>query len=70
MQRDDVGGGEELVEGDEARVQLPLERLVGAAAAAVDDAHAERARPARGGGADLPEADDPEGLALDTRSRA
>ncbi len=64
MQRDDVARREQLVEVDEARAELGLDRLVGAPPAAVGDLHAEGARPARRGGADLAEADDAERLAL------
>ena len=68
MQRDDVARAEQVVEAEERGSQLGLELLVGAAPAAVDDLHAERARPPCRGGADLAQADDAERLALQARA--
>ena len=68
VQRDDVARREQLVEAEEARAELGLDRLVGAPPAAVGDLHAERARAARRRGADLAEADDAERLALQARA--
>ncbi len=64
VQRDDVGAREQLLERQIARAELRLDRLVGAAAAAVGDLHAEGGAAAGDGASDLAEADDAEQLPL------
>ena len=68
VQRDDIARAEQIVEAEERCSQLRLELLVRAAPPAVDDLHAECARPPCSGRADLTKADDAELLALQARA--
>ncbi|GAA4943479.1 hypothetical protein GCM10023238_06730 [Streptomyces heliomycini] len=67
MQGDDVGAGQERVEGDGFGVRRG-HRVVGDVRVVGEDAHAEGARVAGDEPADPAEADDPEGPAVQFRA--
>ena len=68
VQRDDVRRLEKLLQGEEARVELRLERFRCAPPTGVHDAHPACTGTPRGRRADLPEADDAERLPLNARA--
>ena len=65
VERHDISSPQQLLEREEARLELRLDRTLRPPPARICDLHAERPRPACRRLADLAEPDDPERLALD-----